>query len=40
MIKSLGSRMPWIQKQLKSEEQNATIEDSFLTQVQSSLKDW
>lgn len=33
--------MPWIQKQLKSEEQSsAVIEDSFLKQVQISLKDW
>ncbi|CAO3655495.1 unnamed protein product [Mucor hiemalis] len=39
MIRSLASRMPWIQKQLKSEEQ-PSLEDSFLQNVQSSLKDW
>lgn len=39
MIKSLGSRMPWIQKQLKSENLN-DFQDLFLNKVQSSLKDW
>jgi hypothetical protein len=37
MVKSLGSRMPWVQKQLKEE---AAVDDAFLTRVQSSLKDW
>lgn len=39
MIRSLASRMPWIQKQLKSEEQSS-LEDTFLLNVQASLKDW
>lgn len=39
MIKSLASRMPWIQRQLKSEN-NLALDDMFLNKVQSSLKDW
>ncbi|KAI9484100.1 MAG: hypothetical protein EXX96DRAFT_477891 [Benjaminiella poitrasii] len=37
MIKSLGLRMPWVQKQLKD---HGSINDSFLEKTQSSLKDW
>ncbi|KAI7903590.1 uncharacterized protein BX663DRAFT_507009 [Cokeromyces recurvatus] len=37
MIKSLGSRMPWVQKQLK---ENTSVNDSFLEKVQTNLKDW
>lgn len=31
--------MPWIQRQLKSEDQ-LLVEDLFLNKVQSLLKDW
>lgn len=37
MIKSLGSRMPWVQRKLKEE---AIVDDEFLDKLQSSLKDW
>lgn len=37
MIKSLGSRMPWVQKQLK---ENNLFQDSFLEKLQVDLKDW
>ena len=35
MIKSLGSRMPWVQKKLKEE---AIIDDEFLDKLQCSLR--
>ncbi|KAI8357828.1 hypothetical protein EDC96DRAFT_242901 [Choanephora cucurbitarum] len=38
MIKSLGSRIPWIQKALQ--EEGSVVEDIFLKRVQTSLKDW
>ncbi|EIE91466.1 hypothetical protein RO3G_16177 [Rhizopus delemar RA 99-880] len=37
MIKSLGSRMPWVQKKLK---ESSDFTDSFLEKVQQNLKSW
>lgn len=37
MIKSLGSRMPWVQKKLKESNE---FTDVFLERVQQSLKAW
>ncbi|KAI9277546.1 hypothetical protein BY458DRAFT_471908 [Sporodiniella umbellata] len=37
MIKSLASRMPWVQKKLK---ESSDFTDEFLEKVQQKLKDW
>jgi protein MYSM1 len=37
MIRSLGSRMPWVQKKLK---ESSDFTDSFLEKVQQNLKSW
>ncbi|KAI8988243.1 hypothetical protein BDF20DRAFT_854635 [Mycotypha africana] len=37
LIKSLGTRMPWVQKRIKD---NMAVKDMFLEQVQAKLKDW